>query len=155
MSQTTPTPAQGLALYERMLLIRRNPVAILNTLLTRQSGPALLLLAATLVFAFAVVTRRPGMAGLIDTYFLPALLAMLLAEIGDERLKASAETLGSVDGVVIGVGSALPVVSSVNVCGPSISVPGVKPVAGKVATLPVTCTSLPIWMYEGSVVDAV
>lgn len=60
--------------------LTHNPVVTLFGLLRRELGSLTLLVATFLVLIFAITTQRPGIAGLIDTFCLPALLVIILDE---------------------------------------------------------------------------
>ncbi len=87
-------PATYLAVFCFLLLLftRRNPVAVVTTVASRQPGAMTMLLAFAGVMIFVVAGRRPGQAGLVDTFWLPAALAIVAAQSSD-REKARVEVL--------------------------------------------------------------
>ncbi len=87
-------PATYLAAFCFLLLLftRRNPVAVVATVASRQPGVMTMLVAFAGVMTFVVVGHRPGQAGLVDTFWLPAVLAIISAQASG-RDKSRVEVL--------------------------------------------------------------
>lgn len=62
------------------VLARRHPGSLMPKLISRHPGSLVFLVATCAVLLFVVVSRRPGPAGLVDTFILPVLLVWILAE---------------------------------------------------------------------------
>lgn len=77
-------------LFGWSLLVCGDPVRRFVHLASLRPAALVLGITAILVLAIFVMRKTPGMAGLLDTFFAPALLAMLLAD-ADERTMARME----------------------------------------------------------------
>lgn len=79
------------ALFGWSLLVSGDPVRRFAHLATARPASLVLAVTAVLVLVVFIVRQTPGMAGLLDTFFAPALLVMLLTDV-DERTMARMET---------------------------------------------------------------
>lgn len=79
------------ALFGWSLLVSGDPVRRFAHLATARPASLVLAFTAVLVLVVFIVRQTPGMAGLLDTFFAPALLVMLLTDV-DERTMARMET---------------------------------------------------------------
>lgn len=80
-SKIHPATYLAFAAFSLLLLARRNPVSIFAELAKRERGSLIMVTATAAVLAFAILTKRPGIAGLIDTFWLPAVLVTVAGAI--------------------------------------------------------------------------
>jgi hypothetical protein len=69
------------------VLGRRNPASLLSKLASHHPGSVLFFVATMSVLAFIVIDRRPGPAGMVDTFILPILLAWMFAEQNADSMR--------------------------------------------------------------------
>ena len=81
-------PATYLAFATFGLLIagRRNPASFFVTLLTRNPGALVFLVAIALLGLVIVLDARKGIATVFDTYLLAVMLSLIAAELDDRQL---------------------------------------------------------------------
>lgn len=92
MSKIYPATYLSFAAFVLLLLTRRGGAYLVNLFLKKERSSLILLTAAGAVFAFAALDHRPGLAGLIDTFYLPVLLVIIAVEL-EERGIARGEQL--------------------------------------------------------------
>ncbi len=78
-----PSTYMIVALFGWSLLVCGDPVRRFVHLASARPASLVMAVTAVLVLAIFVVRHTPGMAGLLDTFFVPALLVMLLADADD------------------------------------------------------------------------
>lgn len=81
-------PATYLASFTFALLIlaRRNPASFFVELITRHAGTLTFLLAALLLAAYILLDGRKGIATIVDTYLLAAMVALIAAAVDPRDL---------------------------------------------------------------------
>jgi hypothetical protein len=79
-SKIHPATYSTVCAFTLFLVSRRNPASFLPKLIVYHPGSLAFLIATTAVMLFVIVDRRPGLAGLIDTFVLPVLLFLIIAE---------------------------------------------------------------------------
>jgi hypothetical protein len=78
-------------LFVRQAMLSGSPLAYALRIANRRPAGVLMAFAALLLFAVSVMRKTPGMAGTIDTFFVPALLVMMMVD-ADERTLARMTT---------------------------------------------------------------
>jgi hypothetical protein len=86
-SKIHPATYLTVSTFVLFLLARRNPASLLATLICRHAGSLVLLLATSAVMLFVILDHRHGLAGLVDTFLLPALLIIMIAELGSPTMR--------------------------------------------------------------------
>ncbi|MGO9005112.1 MAG: VpsF family polysaccharide biosynthesis protein [Beijerinckiaceae bacterium] len=79
-------------LLVRQAMLSGSPFAYCLHLANRRPASALMAGVSLLLFATIIARKEPGMAGVIDTFFIPALLIMLMAD-ADGRTLARMESV--------------------------------------------------------------
>ena len=80
------------ALFARAAVVSGNPFGYCLYMANRRPASVLMAVVGLLLFVTIVARKEPGMAGAIDTFFIPALLVMLMAD-ADEPTLARMETV--------------------------------------------------------------
>src|SRR4029077_7623639 len=86
-SKIHPATYLTVSTFALFLLARRNPASFLATLISRHPGSVVFLLATSSVMLFVILDHRHGLAGLIDSFFLPVLLIFITAELGSLTMR--------------------------------------------------------------------
>lgn len=80
------------ALFVRAAVLSGSPFGYCLHVVNRRPASALMVFVSLLLFVTIIARKEPGMAGVIDTFFIPALLVMLMAD-ADEPTQARMETV--------------------------------------------------------------
>lgn len=93
VSKIHPSTYLACLLFGWIVVSARDPVGLLVDMARRRPGALLLLVATVLFFGRIVLNRAPGMAGVLDTFLPPALLALVLSRAGARTLGAMELTI--------------------------------------------------------------
>ena len=81
-----PSSYLVVALFARAAVLSGNPFGYCLHAANRRPASMLMAFVSMLLFMTVVARKEPGMAGVIDTFFIPALLVMLMADVDEPTL---------------------------------------------------------------------
>lgn len=92
LTKIHPSSYLVVALFARAAMLSGSPFGYCLHVANRRPAAVLMAFVSLLLFVTIIARKQPGMAGAIDTFFIPALLVMLMAD-ADEPTLARMETV--------------------------------------------------------------